>query len=133
MLCTGKEELARIEADVHSQETLIAGYQRENERLSDLLKGAREASRAEAVKAEEERGALALRLAELERTHSERAPEGLRDQLERAHHVAAELREAGVEREREMRYEIDRLRGTRRAGTWSSCCSIRTGNKSWCS
>ena len=29
----------------------------------------------------------------------------------------AELREAGVEREREMRYEIDRLRGTRRTGT----------------
>ena len=63
-LRTGKEELARIgrmslPGDPYSPS-------KENERLSDLLKGAREASRAEAVKAEEERGALALRLAELE-------------------------------------------------------------------
>ena len=47
-------ELARIEADIAQQETLIAGYQKENERLTEALKAAREAQRIDAAKGEEE-------------------------------------------------------------------------------
>jgi hypothetical protein len=97
-LRVGREELERIEADVRQQETLIAGYQKENERLSEQLKGVKEAQRAEASKSDDEARRLALRLAELERTHVERAPDGLRDQIERSHLQQAELREASAER-----------------------------------
>ena len=51
---------------VAEQETLIAGFQRENERLSDALRAAREGQRAEAAKGEEEARRLSLRLSELQ-------------------------------------------------------------------
>ena len=107
-------ELARIEADIAQQETLIAGYQKENERLTEALKAAREAQRTDAAKGEEEARRLALRLSEMERTAAERAPDGLRNQLESAHVRLAEEREAAAERESEMRFEMDRLRAAKR-------------------
>jgi hypothetical protein len=107
-------ELARIEADIAQQETLIAGYQKENERLTEALKAAREAQRIDAAKGEEEARRLSLRLSEMERTAAERAPDGLRNQLESAHARLAEEREAAAERESEMRFEMDRLRAAKR-------------------
>ena len=109
------EELARIEQDVAQQEMLIAGYQKENERLTEALKKAREAQRAEVLKGEEEVRRLSLRISELERSGgAERGTEGLRDQVERAHRLASEARDAAAEREAEMRYEMDRLRAAKR-------------------
>ena len=109
-----REELARIETDVQQQETLIQGYQRENERLSEQLKAVRDAQRADAAKGDDEARRLSLRLAELERTNTERAPETLREALERASRDAIELRETSAERESEMRHEIDKLRAAKR-------------------
>lgn len=102
-------ELARIESDVRQQEHLIAGYQKENERLSDALKGAKEAHRAELARAEDETRRLSLRVAELERTQSERMPDTAREQVELANARAWESRDASEAREAELRYEIDRL------------------------
>ena len=89
---------------------LLGGYQKENERLSTQLKSAKEELRVEAAKGDDEARILSLRLAELERTHAERAPEGMREQLERSHAALASARETACEREGEMRHEIDRLR-----------------------
>ena len=61
------EELRRIEQDVAAQETLIAGYQKENERLTLALKAARDERRVEAARADDEARKLSLRISELQR------------------------------------------------------------------
>ena len=61
----------------HAQ-VLIAGFQKENERLSAELKAARVAQRADAGKGEEEARRLARRVEELERTATERLPDSVR-------------------------------------------------------
>ena len=69
----------------------------------------------EAAQRDDEVSRLSLRVQELERSHAEKAPEGLRDQLERLRADQAEAAEGARVREGELRYEIDRLRAAKKS------------------
>ncbi|KAL1496363.1 hypothetical protein AB1Y20_016319 [Prymnesium parvum] len=113
-LSLSEDELRRIEDEVRQQETLICGYQKENERLSEALKASREAHRTEVDAAVDEARRLQLQLVEARERQEVQAPEGLRAQLERAHAHAAQVQEQASIRETELRFEIDRLRVAKR-------------------
>lgn len=108
------EELAQLERDVREQEAIIAGYQKENERLSKDLKVAQDAAKAELARREDEVNRLQLRLAEAEENRGVRAEEAQRKLIERAHERAAEAEARASEREAEMRFELDKLRVAKR-------------------
>eukprot|EP00965_Chrysotila_dentata_P063700 2110795-Pleurochrysis_carterae.AAC.3 len=82
-------DIANLAKDVREQEKLIAGYQRENERLTTALRSATESARAEAERRDAEMTKLSLRLAESEATRGERTADVQRRLVEQAHERAA--------------------------------------------
>ena len=110
--------LERITAEIREQEALIGAFQKENERLAEELKAAREETRAARAAAEardEEMRRLALLASQAETRRGDGdATEELQGHLERARSDAAEAASQAQLREVEMRCDIDRLRTAKR-------------------
>eukprot|EP00967_Tisochrysis_lutea_P041580 scaffold49975_cov27-Tisochrysis_lutea.AAC.1 len=110
------EDLSKLEREIHEQEALLAGYQRENERLSDELR----AAVAERRKADEKHQTELARLhAEMfsyrEGVHrAEHAHEAQHSLVEQAEARAARVEAEAAERERDLKFELDRLRAAKK-------------------